>query len=79
MRRTGKIKPIATRIPLRKAVTSSTAAARRHFPAWIDSGDRATPVIGSIVMPRVRDGLVLRAVPTKRNAKDQSSAAGGAR
>ena len=78
MRRTGKIKPISTCIPLRKAVTSSSAAARRHFPAWIDSGDHATPVAGSIVMPRVRDGLVLRAVPTKRTTKDQS-AGGGAR
>ncbi len=78
MRRTGKIKPISTPIPLRKAVTSSSAAARRHFPAWIDSGDRATPVAGSIVMPRVRDGLVLRAVPTKRGLKGHS-ASGGAR
>lgn len=78
MRRTAKIKSVsATRIPLRKAVTSGSAAARRHFPAWIDSGDRAVPFAATIVMPRVRDGLVLRAVPTKRNGKD--SATGGAR
>lgn len=78
MRRTGKIKPVSTSIPLRKAVTSSSAAARRHFPAWIDSGDRAVPFAATIATPRVRDGLVLRAVPTKRNVKDQSSATGGA-
>lgn len=74
MRSTAKIKTLSTRVPLRKAVTSGSAASRRHFPAWIDSGDRALPVPASIVMPRVRDGLVLRAVPTKRNA-----AGGGAR
>ncbi len=74
MRRTSKIKPVSTRIPLRKAVTSGSAASRRHFPAWIDSGDRARLVMASIVTPRVRDGLVLRAVPTKRNASG-----GGAR
>lgn len=74
MRRTSKIKPASIRIPLRKAVTSGSAASRRHFPAWIDSGDRAMLLPATIVMPRVRDGLVLRAVPTKRNSANGGSA-----
>ncbi|MES2697876.1 MAG: hypothetical protein V4773_30725 [Verrucomicrobiota bacterium] len=80
MRRVAKIKSLPTRVPLRKTAMSSSSAARRNFPAWIDAADYSVPSPATIVMPRVRDGLVLRAVPTKRNHKtEDSSDARGAR
>lgn len=62
-----KVKTLPSRVPLRKAVTSSTAAARRPFPAWIDAGS-GVAFSAALVSPRVRDGLVLRTVALKKSA-----------
>jgi hypothetical protein len=60
MDRAAKFKAAAARLPLRK---SATVAARRGFPAWIDSGESGVAFAAKkTVMPRVRDGLVLRTV-----------------
>lgn len=69
MRRTLKVKALATRVPLRKAAMSASAASRRPFPAWIvaDEGGVAFPA-KALVMPRVRDGLVLRRVSRKKSS-----------
>ena len=61
-----KFRIAATRLPLRK---SATAAARRGFPAWIDAGEQGVAFAAKkTVMPRVRDGLVLRAVGRAKEA-----------
>lgn len=75
MRRAVKIKALATRVPLRKAATSASPAARRGFPAWIDANETSV-AFPARVMPRVRDGLVLRAVRTKKPAKPENPAHG---
>ena len=60
MVRAATIKVAASHLPLRK---SAAAAARRGFPAWIDAGERGVAFAArKTVRPRVRDGLVLRAV-----------------
>jgi hypothetical protein len=75
MRRGNKVKVSAARLPLRKA-----AATRREFPAWIDAGERGVSFDATrVVMPRVRDGLVLRVVskgkrPVPRKASHDSGA-----
>ena len=71
-----KVKTLATRIPLRKAAMSASAASRRAFPAWIvaDEGGVAFPAKAAVT-PRVRDGLVLRRVSKKKASK--ARAAGG--
>ena len=61
MRRPFKTKSVSTSGPVRRAVTSASAAARRPFPAWIDSDDRIATVLPA-VSPRVRGALVLRPV-----------------
>ena len=67
MRRTVKVKTHSTRVPLRKAAMTATAVSRRPFPAWIvDDAGFAFPA--RAVSPRVRHGLVLRAVTKKKNA-----------
>ena len=55
----------AARALLRRAAGFATP---RGFPAWIDSAENglATPV----VMPRVRDALVLRLVAGRRTERD---------
>ena len=69
MRRNAKLKVAANRIPVRKSVTSGTAAARRSFPAWVDASEATAPFNATrTAMPRVRDGLVLRRV-AKKNAE----------
>lgn len=62
MRRNVKVNALATRVPLRKAALSSTPAARRLFPAWIDANEGAA---FTAVTPRVRQGLILRKVQKK--------------
>jgi hypothetical protein len=67
MRRAAKVKVAVARIPVRKS-------ARAAFPAWIDAGERGVSfAAGKTVMPRVRDGLVLRAVARKQPARARSS------
>jgi hypothetical protein len=68
MRRTAKIKSATGRMPLRKTVTSASAAARRNYPAWVDANDGPTFVGASRrATPRVRDGLVLRRVSKQKS------------
>lgn len=71
MRRTVKVKALATRVPLRKAALSANSAARRTFPAWIDANEGGV-AFPAKVMPRVRDGLVLRAVAKKKPSKPEN-------
>jgi len=80
MRRVVKTKIAAARVLPRK--TRVTAAqARRAFPAWIDAAERSVPFNATGVMPRVRDGLVLRLVAQKKKIgpSRRSSDAHGAR
>jgi hypothetical protein len=67
MRRLTKVKSLSPRVPLRKAAMSASAVSRRPFPAWISAEDSgvAFPARAGVT-PRVRDGLVLRAVATKK-------------
>ena len=67
MRRTAKVKALATPVPLRRAALSSAPASRRPFPAWIvaDEGAVAFTARGA-VSARVRAGLVLRQVTGKK-------------
>lgn len=76
MRRSAKTKALATRIPLRKSALTATAAARRHFPAWIDAAERVVPFAATAVQPRVRDGLVLRRVGAKKAAGGKEASDG---
>jgi hypothetical protein len=79
MDRTAKFKVAAARLPPRK---SATAAVRRGFPAWIDAGEQGGAFAAKKkVMPRVRDGLVLRTVGrAKKTAAPRRNAHGsGAR
>ena len=74
MRRALKIKALSTRVPVRKAALSAGAAARRSFPAWIDASETVA-AFPARVMPRVRDGLVLRTVaklPKHRSTKSEN-------
>jgi len=70
MRRAVKVKSAAAgHIPLRKSALTSSAAARRGFPAWIDASERTVAFPAVSVTPRVRDALVLRAVAKAAPAK----------
>ena len=68
MRRAVKIKALSTRVPVRKAALSAGSAARRSFPAWIDAAEGAVAFTAK-VMPRIRDGLVLRTVAKTAKSK----------
>ena len=65
MRNIGRIS--ATKTLLQKA---ASIAASRTFPAWIDSAESGAG--HRTVMPRVRDGLVLRLVAGRRQGRDAS-------
>jgi hypothetical protein len=81
MRRIAKVQALSTRVPLRKAALSASAASRRPFPAWIvaDESGVAFPAKGP-VSARVRDGLVLRKVSkAKLPTQKRSSHADGLR
>ena len=69
MRRAIKVRALSTRVPLRKAATSATSAARRPFPAWIDASDAVVAFTAKGATPRVRDGLVLRTVAKGKTGK----------
>lgn len=80
MRRLPKVKALANRVPLRKAATSASAAARRNFPAWIMADENGVAFSARAAMPRVRDALVLRAVDKKKTSHPKGSSHGsGAR
>lgn len=70
MRRTSKIKVAVARVLVRKAAAAVTlpTVPRRVFPAWIDATERGVAPAPAVVMPRVRDGLVLRVVGQKKSA-----------
>ncbi len=72
MRRAGKVKLIAVRMPLRKAAMSASAASRRGFPAWIDAGERGVAFNATTVTPRIRDGLVLRRIGQQKSGDARS-------
>lgn len=76
MRRTVKVKALATRVPVRKAATSGSAAARRHFPAWISADESVASFVAKSAMPRVRDGLVLRAVAKRKSGSGKNTGHG---
>jgi hypothetical protein len=77
MRRNAKLKVAANRIPLRKSVTSGSAASRRGFPAWIDAGEPTVAFSAArSATPRVRDGLVLRRVSQKKASERRVPNAG---
>lgn len=80
MRRIVKTKIAAARVLPRKAKVTA-AQARRAFPAWIDASERSVAFSATGVMPRVRDGLVLRLVAQKKKigTSRRSSDAHGAR
>lgn len=73
MRRHAKIRALSTRVPLRKAALTASAAARRPFPAWIDANEGAVAFPAVAVTPRVRDALVLRTVVRAKQPGARSS------
>ncbi len=74
IRRNAKLKVTTHRIPMRKTVTSATAAARRSFPAWIDAGEATAAFTAARgATPRVRDGLVLRRVSRKKSTERRTA------
>ena len=60
-----RIKTQSTQV-LRRAATSGAVSARKSFPAWVDANEGA--MVFSAVMPRVRDGLILRPVRRGKSA-----------
>jgi hypothetical protein len=72
MRRSVKVKALATRVPLRKAANSA-AASRRPFPAWIEDEDAVAFPAKAGATPRVRDGLVLRTVSKNKTSSAKGS------
>jgi hypothetical protein len=60
---------VANKSTLRLEPRAPRRSGAAAFPAWIESEDRAMPVAANVVMPRVRDGLVLRTVAKGRGAK----------
>lgn len=54
-----------SRLPLRKVAAALLAS--RQFPAWIDAADGVINCPPALVVPRVRDCLVLRVVPRRKS------------
>lgn len=73
-----KAKTISTRVSPRKSALSSTPAARRSFPAWIDAESPAV-AFPAAVTSRVRDGLVLRPVAKRKAPAAKTPDADGAK
>ncbi len=71
MRRPAKVPAAASRLPRRKSALTSSAAARRSFPAWIDAAERTVTFPAVSVTARVRDSLVLRAVAKPKSGKSK--------
>lgn len=76
MRRSLKVKALATRVPLRKAAMTASAASRRPFPAWFEDEDVVAFPAKAAVTPRVRDGLVLRTVSKNKSSSAKGSSHG---
>lgn len=68
MSRVPKIKVVAARMLAPKASRMTGTSVRRTFPAWIDASDRGVSFHATAVVPRVRDGLVLRLVGRAKDA-----------
>lgn len=80
MRRPVVVKRLSARALKRRSAVSASVAARRSFPAWIDAGDQGIALSAGLVLPRVRDALVLRVVSRRKDAKAKGGGhAGGAR
>ena len=79
MRRSVKVKALANRVPVRKSALTASAASRRPFPAWIEDEDAIAFSAKAAATPRVRDGLVLRAVSKKKSSGPRSSHASSMR
>lgn len=77
MSRAPKIKIVAARMLAPKASRTIATAAHRTFPAWIDATERDGAVNVRAVMPRVRDGLVLRMVRRAKPALQPKKSAHG--
>ncbi len=77
MSRAPKIKIVAARMLAPKASRLIGAVSRRAFPAWIDASERAVSFNATAVMPRVRDGLVLRMVGRSKAASTSKKSAHG--
>jgi hypothetical protein len=80
MRRPVKVKAVSTRVPLRKTAKNASGSTRRPFPAWIEADEGSVAFSAkAAATPRVRDGLVLRAVSKKKStlAKGSSHAGSG--
>jgi hypothetical protein len=74
--RRSKIKSLTAYAPLRKAALTASAASRRPFPAWIVADESGVAFPARAVVPRVRDGLVLRRVAKKSPAGKAAKAKG---
>ncbi len=80
MRRPVVVKRLSARALKRRSAVGAPAAARRYFPALIAAGDEGVTLSAGLVLPRVRDALVLRVVSRGKGAKAKGgSDAGGAR
>jgi hypothetical protein len=77
MRRPVVVKRLSARALKRRSAVSASAAARRVFPAWIDAGESSVSAPGHLVLPRVRDALVLRVVSRRKGAKAKGGGHGG--
>lgn len=77
MRRSAKVKAVATRVPLRQTVLSASAASRRGFPAWVEADEAGVAFPARrAATPRVRDALVLRTVSKKKLSGKRGSSHG---
>ncbi len=73
MRRLPKVKAHSTRVPLRKAAMSASALSRRPFPAWIAADEGGVAFSArTAVSPRVRAGLILRAVAKEKHLSSRA-------
>ena len=69
MRRPVVVKRLSARALKRRSAVIASAAARRSFPAWIDASGHGVALPAGLVLPRVRDALVLRVVSRGKGAK----------
>ena len=76
MSRAPKVKIAAARMLAPKSARPIGAGARRSFPAWIDAGERGVAFSVAAVVPRVRDGLVLRMVGRPKQPAAKKNAHG---
>ena len=76
MRRRVVVQRLSARALKRRSAVGATG---RVFPAWIDAGEHAVASV-PLVLPRVRDALVLRTVSRRKGARGKGGGdAGGSR